>query len=139
MVAAVTDRRLQPRVPTALAVQASVALFWTRLGSLNALETVAGARFWRRWLKRPRCRVDTIANSHAVLDPDGLRQGLHPVYERLKRNKALPDLAGLAVAVLDGHENHATCRRCCPAPSTPPKGTASSTTADAGKRRLNSS
>lgn len=89
-------------------------MFWTRLGSLNALETVAGARFWRRWLKRPLCSVDTIANIHAVLDPDGLRQGIHHVYDRLKRNKALPDLAGLAVAVLDGHESHSTYRRCCP-------------------------
>lgn len=114
IVAALTDRRLQPRVPTALAVQVSVAMFWARLGSLNALETVAGARFWRRWLKQPLCSVDTIANIHAALDLDGLRQGIHHVYERLKRNKALPDLTGLAVAVLDGHESHSSYRRCCP-------------------------
>ena len=89
-------------------------MFGTRLGSLNALETVAGARFWRRWLKRPLCSVDTIANIHAVLDPDGRRQGIHHVYEGLKRNQALPDLAGVAVAVLDGHERHSSYRRCCP-------------------------
>jgi hypothetical protein len=35
------------------------------------------------------------------------------VYERLKQNKALPDLHGLAVAVLDGHETSASYRRCC--------------------------
>jgi len=31
----------------------------------------------------------------------------------LKRNKALLDLHGLAVAVLDGHETSASYRRCC--------------------------
>jgi hypothetical protein len=32
----------------------------------------------------------------------------------LKRNKALPDQQGLGVAVLDGHESHASYRRRCP-------------------------
>jgi len=30
-----------------------------------------------------------------VFDANGLRQGIHDVYERLKRNKALPDIYGL--------------------------------------------
>jgi hypothetical protein len=48
------------------------------------------------------------------VDAATLRQGMHHLYERLKRNKALPDLYGLAVAVLDGHETSASYRRCCP-------------------------
>ena len=35
-------------------------------------------------------------------------------YDRLKRNKALPDIQGLGVAVLDGHETSASYLRCCP-------------------------
>jgi hypothetical protein len=36
------------------------------------------------------------------------------MYDRLKRGKALqPPEHGLTVAVLDGHESHATFRRCC--------------------------
>ena len=68
---------------------------------------------------------------HAVLDAKGLRQGLHDVYERLKRNKALPDTYGLGVAVLDGHEeSHASylrhCSGCCREPSTRREAIASS-------------
>jgi hypothetical protein len=43
-----------------------------------------------------------------------LRCGIHHIYDRLKRNKALPDQGGLGVAVLDGHESHASYRRHCP-------------------------
>lgn len=50
---------------------------------------------------------------HASMEASSLRQGLHHVYDRLKRNKALPDLGGLAVAVLDGHEPRASYRRRC--------------------------
>jgi len=62
---------------------------------------------------RVPCSADTLGRVHALLDADGLRQGIHQVYERLKRNKALPDLYGLAVVVLDGHENHASYLRHC--------------------------
>ncbi len=42
-----------------------------------------------------------------------LRQAIRQLYERLKRNKALPGIGGLGVAVIDGHESHASYRRCC--------------------------
>jgi hypothetical protein len=47
------------------------------------------------------------------MDADTVRHGIHHVYDRLKRNKALPDFQGLAVAVLDGHETSASFLRCC--------------------------
>jgi hypothetical protein len=50
---------------------------------------------------------------HALLDANRLRQGIHDVYERLKRNKALPGIYGLGVVVLDGHESHASYLRHC--------------------------
>ena len=50
----------------------------------------------------------------ALMDAEGLRRGIHHIYDRLKRNNALPDQGGLGVAVLDGHASHASYRRHCP-------------------------
>lgn len=107
------DSRRQPRIPTASVVKSSLALFWARLGSLNSFELSRPARFWKRWLGQPAASADTLGRVHAGLEAEGLRQGLHHVYACLKRNKALPDQQGLAVAVLDGHESHASYRRHC--------------------------
>jgi hypothetical protein len=83
------------------------------MGSLNALEMAGSSRFWKRWLGRPLCGADTIGRVHSLVYADQLRDGLHHIYERLKRNKALPDIHGIGVAVLDGHESHASYRRHC--------------------------
>ena len=88
-------------------------MFWGRLGSLNALETVSEARFWKRWLEGSPTSADTLGRVQAKVDVGQLREGLHQVYTRLKRNKALPLNLGLDVAVLDGHEQHASYRRHC--------------------------
>jgi len=88
-------------------------MFWGRLGSLNALETVSQARFWKRWLKGAPTSADTMGRVQSGVDVGQLRDGLHHVYTRLKRNKALPLNLGLDVAVLDGHEQHASYRRQC--------------------------
>jgi len=109
----VTDGRQQPRTPTTLALKSALAMFWARLGSLNALETISAARFWKRWLGGVMTSADTMGRVHAVVDVGQLRDGLHQVYNRLKRNKALPLNLGLDVAVLDGHEQHASYRRHC--------------------------
>jgi hypothetical protein len=63
-------------------------------------------------LGRPLCSADNLGRIVACVDADTLRQGIHHVYDGLKRNKALPDLHGLGVAVLDGHETSASYRRC---------------------------
>lgn len=109
----VTDQRQQPRRPTRLILKSALVMFWARLGSLHALEAVSAARFWRRWLDGEAISADTMGRVHAVLDVAQLRGGLHQVYTRLKRNKALPLNLGLDVAVLDGHEQHASYRRHC--------------------------
>jgi hypothetical protein len=114
IIAPVADARRQPRITTAAVVKSAVVLFWARLASLNAWEQVTGARFWQRWLHEPPCSADSLGRVHALLAADGLRHGIHHVYAHLKRNKALPDHHGLGVAVLDGHESHASYRRCCP-------------------------
>jgi hypothetical protein len=109
----VTDHRSLPRICTSLVVKAVLAVYWSRLGSLNALEMTRAAKFWNTWLGRPLCSADSLGRIVASVDADTLRQGIHHVYDRLKRNKALPDLHGLGVAVLDGHETSASYRRCC--------------------------
>jgi hypothetical protein len=90
-----------------------MVLFWARLGSLNAWELSRPAAFWKTWLGCRPASADTLGRVHAGLQAEGLRQALHHVYQRLKRNKALPDQYGLGVAVLDGHESHASFRRHC--------------------------
>jgi hypothetical protein len=113
VVAPVSDRRLQPRIPTAVVVKSAMVMFWARLGSLHALELAGRARFWRRWLVAPACSADTMGRVHALMDAGELRQGIHHIYERLKRNKALPDTQGMGIAVVDGHEGHASYLRHC--------------------------
>jgi len=114
VVAGVADRRLQPRVPASTVLKSVAALFWARMGSLNALELTAHSGFFRRWLGRPVCSADCVGRVSALLDAAGLRRGIHHLYVRLKRNKALPDHGGTAIAVLDGHESHASYLRHCP-------------------------
>ncbi|HTP87889.1 MAG TPA: transposase [Bryobacteraceae bacterium] len=109
----VTDARPQPLTSPTLVLKSALAMFWAHLGSLNALQTVSAARFWKRWLEREPISADTMGRAHTVLNVTQLRDGLHQVYRRLKRNKALPLNLGLDVAVLDGHEQHASYRRHC--------------------------
>jgi hypothetical protein len=110
----ISDSRAEPRISTAAVVKSAMALFWARMGSVNAWEQLGGSRFWCRWLGERTFSADTLGRVHALLDADSLRQGIHSIYERLKRNKALPDMYGLGVAVLDGHESHASYLRHCP-------------------------
>ena len=114
VVAGVVDRRPQPRIPTSVVLKSVAALFWARMGSLNALELTAHSRFFRRWLGQSVCSADSVGRVSALMDADGLRQGIHHIYDQLKRNKALPDHQGIAIAVLDGHESHASYLRHCP-------------------------
>jgi hypothetical protein len=58
------------------------------MGSLNALELTARSRFFRRWLDQPLCSADTVGRVCALMDAEGLRRGIHHIYDRLKRNKA---------------------------------------------------
>lgn len=113
VVADVVDRRLQPRIPTAVIVKSVTVLFWAQMGSLNALELTARSGFFRHWLGQCVCSADTIGRVSTLLDAQGLRRGIHHIYDRLKRNKALPDHFGIGVAVLDGHESHTSYLQHC--------------------------
>jgi hypothetical protein len=94
-------------------VRSVLLLFWARLGSLNAFEGVKRARFCTRWLGREASSADTVGRVYAKLLAGGLRAAIRHLYTRLKRNKGLPGIRGWDVAVLDGHESHASYRRHC--------------------------
>ncbi len=113
VVAGVADRRRQPRIPASRVIHSVAVLFWARMGSLNALELAAHSSFFRRWLGQSVCSAGSVGRVTALMDAEGLRRGIHHIHDRLKRNKALPDQGGLGVAVLDGHESHASYRRHC--------------------------
>jgi len=113
ILAPISDLRVQPRISTVVVVKSAVVMFWARMGSLNALELTAGVHFWKSWLDQSPCSADTVGRVHALMNANKLRQGIHYIYDRLKRNKALPDTHGVGVAVVDGHESHASYLRHC--------------------------
>ncbi len=111
---AVTDGRQAPRIKTRVVLRSVVVMFLARLGSLNALEQSRPSRFWRRWLGGPMPSADTVGRVCAGAAAPEIRALIHQVYSRCKEIKALrPPDHGLMIAVLDGHESHATYRRCC--------------------------
>ena len=113
LIGPISDRRPEPRISTATVVKASMVLFGARLGSLNALEMSAASPFWKRWLGHPMPSADTMGDVHSKMDAGSVREAIHHVYASLKRNKALPDDHGISLAIVDGHESHASYRRHC--------------------------
>jgi hypothetical protein len=89
-------------------------MWLARLGSLNALEQTRQSRCWQRLLGAPLPSADTLGRVPEYLDGDSIRETLHQIYDRLKRNKALPATShGLTALVLDGHETQTSYRRHC--------------------------
>jgi hypothetical protein len=89
-------------------------MFLARLGSLNALEQTKDRGFWRQWLGTPLPSADSLGRILECTEPETIRQALHELYSQLKRNRALPATShGLMALAIDGHESHATYRRCC--------------------------
>ena len=111
---AMRDSRKRPRITTGTVVHSVLVMMLSRLGSLNALEQTIHGRFWKKVLGTDLPSADTMADVCTKMDADPIRQMQRDLYARLKRIKALdPPAHGLMVAVLDGHETHATRRQCC--------------------------
>lgn len=109
------DCRRRPRIGTAVVVRSLLSMFLARIGSLHALAQTRPSSFWQSWLGAALPSADTLGRVPEGIAADPLRQALAHLYTRLKRNKALaPTAYGLTALVLDGHESHATYRRCCP-------------------------
>ena len=95
-------------------MRTSLVMFASRLGSLNALEQVKESPFLREWLGGPLPSPDSIGRISNLIEPDTVRQVNCALYAQLKRNKALvAPWHGLMALVVDGHESHASYRRCC--------------------------
>ena len=111
---AIRDRRKQGRIPATVVVRVVMAMFFCRLGSLNALGQTRASGFWNRWPGAPLPSPDTIGRVAALIDLDGVRALGRQIYDRLKRGKALvPPAHGLLAAAVDGHETHASFKRHC--------------------------
>lgn len=109
-----TDRRKRPRIPTRLILGSVLVMLLCRLGSLHALEKAKSSSFWRRWLGATLPSADSIGRVNTLVDPDTVRGGIHQIYTRLKRNKAIASSwQCLIPLVVDGHESHASYRHCC--------------------------
>lgn len=101
-------------IPAPRVAHGAVVMFFSRLGSLNALEQTRSARLWPKCIGGPLPSADSFGRICAGMDPSPIRAVSRRVYVRLKRNKALASpWHGLVVLVLDGHESHATYRRHC--------------------------
>jgi hypothetical protein len=115
--ATLRDERPRPQIPASAVAGGVLVMLLSRLGSFNALEQTAcgpPARFWRKWLGRDLPSADTMGRVCQTMGLQELREAQHRLYTRLKRGKCLsPPAHGLMLAVLDGHETHATRRRCC--------------------------
>ena len=110
----VHDSRAVPRIPSAAVARSALVMMLTRLGSFNALEQSKPSGFWRRYLGAALPSADTLGRVCGQMDLAELRLMQQGIYQRLKRGKALePPRHGLMLAVLDGHESHATFRRHC--------------------------
>jgi hypothetical protein len=113
-IAGIRDGRVRPRIATAVVVRSLLVMFLARIGSLHALSQTRPSRFWQSWLGAALPSADTLGRVPETVEADPLRQILDGLYTRLKRNKALaPTAGGLTALVVDGHESHASYRRCC--------------------------
>lgn len=108
-----TDTRLFALHPTASIAFSIFLMITSRLGSLHALEQGRPHPGWRRRLGTPLASADTMGRVFSKLHVEPLREALHATYARFKRNKVLNPSRGWNVLILDGHEAHASFRRCC--------------------------
>lgn len=111
---ALHDARKRPRISAACVGRSILVMLLTRLCSFNGVAQTRPSRFWKKFLGEDLPSADTLGRVCQQMDPTQIRQIQHDLYTRLKRGKALePPPHGLMLAVLDGHESHATRHQCC--------------------------
>jgi hypothetical protein len=114
MAQGLSDGRKRPRIKTPTVFGAVMAMLWTRMGSLNALEQTKESRYWKRWLDRDIGSADTHGRVWSSIDVEMLRKMLKAVYVRMRRNKALRGThQGLRALIVDGHEQSASYLKDC--------------------------
>jgi hypothetical protein len=105
MVAAVSDGRLKPRIPSRAIWLSAVTMFATAGRSLNALDPLLRTPKRLDLMIGPiKPSVDTIGAVFSLMDPEMFRGFLSKVNHQLGRNKALNNGWPLRFAAIDGHE-----------------------------------
>lgn len=112
---ALRDSRKAPRITAATVGRTILIMLVTRLCSFNGVAQTRRSRFWNGFLSGEDLpSADTLGRVCPLMEPAQIRQMQHDLYARLKRGKAIePPPHGLMEAVVDGHESHATRKRCC--------------------------
>jgi len=114
-IAAFGDARLRPQITTSAIWTSAFAMFATRLGSLNAMESELRVPKRLDGLLGPRKpSADTVGRVYGLMDPAQQRQMLRQIDHRLGRNKVLQNDWPLRFAAVDGHEFFRSRHRCCP-------------------------
>lgn len=113
-ISGISDTRKEPRIPTERVLRSALVMFASRVGSLNALEQVKESPFLKEWLDGALPSPDSIGRIFNLIEPNTVRLALHAFYSQLKRNKTIvAPWHGLFALVVDGHESHASYKRCC--------------------------
>lgn len=88
-------------------------MYWSRLGSLNSLESSNTSGFWKRIFGGRVGSADTMGRVFGHMNTDSLRECIKRIYTKMKRNKALNGINGWMIGIVDGHETHASYRQHC--------------------------
>ena len=101
-----TDSRTQAQISTASVWASAFAMFATRQGSLNAIESELNVpKRLEALVGNRKPSADTIGRAMGKIDSAGLRKMLRDINHRLRRKKALDNNPwALRFAAVDGHE-----------------------------------
>lgn len=113
MMEGLPDGRKRPRIKMGSIVSQALVMYWSRLGSLNSLESSRRSGFWKGIMAARTGSADTIGRVFGNMETDHLRECIKRIYTKLKRNKALGGIRGWIIGIVDGHETHASYRRHC--------------------------
>jgi len=103
LLACVHDTRRRPRVSTFSVLSSVLMLFWTRMGSLHALEQTRQRSIWKRWMGQWSPSADTVGRVCAQVELPELREAVYELYSRFRRNKVLlRPRTDLVALILDG-------------------------------------
>jgi hypothetical protein len=105
LTARLTDSRPEPMIPTTAIFGTAFAMFATGRGSLNGIDKERHfpgrlRHFVGPWVPSG----DSVGRVYAQLDSGPLREVLHAVHLRIKRNKLLTGGGDWIFAAVDGHE-----------------------------------
>jgi hypothetical protein len=101
----IKDSRPRAQIPTSAIWSSAFAMFATRQGSLNAVDSELRIPKRLDGLIGPKKpSADTIGRVYGLMDPMGQREMLCRIDHRLGRNKVFQNSWPLRFVAVDGHE-----------------------------------